>query len=69
MRFFNERFSFLVVLATVVFVFKVQGAQPDLVNFGVDVRPLLSHYCVQCHGPDEEHRKADLQLHTQEGLF
>ena len=69
MHFFNERFSFLVVLATVVFVFKVQGAQPDLVSFGVDVRPLLSHYCVQCHGPDEEHRKADLQLHTQEGLF
>ncbi len=69
MHFFNRNFAFLVALVAVVVGFKVQGAQPDEVSFGVDVRPLLSNYCVQCHGPDEENRKADLQLHTQEGLF
>ena len=69
MHFFNERHAVLVALIAVFALLKAQGAQPDEVSFGVDVRPLLSNYCVQCHGPDEENRKADLELHTQEGLF
>ena len=34
----------------------------DLVRFSQDVRPLLSKKCFQCHGPDEQERKAGLRL-------
>lgn len=31
-------------------------------SFNADVRPLLSNHCIFCHGPDPEHRQADLRL-------
>ena len=48
---------------------EAHGASPGEVRFGVEVRPLLSHHCVQCHGPDEAHREAKLRLDTEDGLF
>lgn len=32
------------------------------ISFSGDVRPILAEYCVQCHGPDELQRQADLRL-------
>ncbi|MGV3486460.1 MAG: PSD1 and planctomycete cytochrome C domain-containing protein [Planctomycetaceae bacterium] len=32
------------------------------IRFSSEVRPILAEYCVQCHGPDEQHRQADLRL-------
>ncbi|XOV72518.1 MAG: PSD1 and planctomycete cytochrome C domain-containing protein [Verrucomicrobiota bacterium] len=38
-------------------------------SFSSDIRPLISKYCVSCHGPDKAQREADLRLDTREGAY
>ena len=35
---------------------------PAKIEFNRDVRPILSDNCFYCHGPDKNHREADLRL-------
>lgn len=44
-----------------------QATKPTEVNFGRDVKPILSGHCFKCHGPDASKAAAGLRLDSFEG--
>ncbi|MFO0820670.1 MAG: PSD1 and planctomycete cytochrome C domain-containing protein [Pirellulales bacterium] len=42
---------------------------PEKIDFNRDVRPILADNCFACHGPDANHRKADLRLDLREAAI
>ncbi|MSU53143.1 MAG: hypothetical protein EXS41_07085, partial [Opitutaceae bacterium] len=62
---FGNLFRFVVLaLGTTV-----ASASAAPVDYGRDVRPILSDKCYHCHGPDESGRKAKLRFDTRDGAF
>lgn len=61
---------FSVVLLTTLPIALVSGSDaiPETIDFNRDVRPILSDNCYFCHGPDENHRKADLRIDVREAV-
>ncbi len=40
---------------------------PAVVDYNFHIKPIISDRCYACHGPDDEARQADLQLHEEDG--
>ncbi len=62
-----DRF-FPLLIAASLFVSATGTVDAADVDFGRDIRPILSDHCFACHGPDEAERAADLRLDMAEGL-
>ena len=42
---------------------------PEVIDFALHVRPILSDRCYKCHGPDANQRKAGLRFDTEDGPY
>ena len=45
------------------------AADEPPIDFGQDIKPLLSDRCFLCHGPDADTREADLRLDSADAIF
>jgi len=45
----------------------VRAGEP--IDYNRDIRPILSDRCFACHGPDKNHRKADLRLDVRDAAL
>ncbi|MDZ4685779.1 MAG: PSD1 and planctomycete cytochrome C domain-containing protein [Planctomycetaceae bacterium] len=60
--------SFRLLLVPALLIGANSVAADGTVDFNRDIRPILSNNCFQCHGPDEQERKAELRLDTAAGI-
>src|SRR5688572_9546877 len=42
---------------------------PDIVDYNLHIRPILSDRCFKCHGPDASKREAQLRLDIADSAF
>src|ERR1041385_406431 len=57
------------VVALAVFSGQLSSVRGGTIDFDRDIQPVFSDHCYQCHGPDENARKAKLRLDIKEGAF
>ena len=57
-------------IAIILFILLADGAfAAEPVDFSRDVLPILSDNCLQCHGPDQKSREADLRLDEKDSTL
>ncbi len=59
--------SKLTIGALLLATLGVRSEAADAVSFLTEVRPIIEHACVRCHGPEKS--KGDFQMHTRELLL
>ncbi|WP_209332293.1 DUF1553 domain-containing protein [Lunatimonas salinarum] len=42
---------------------------PEIVDYNLHIKPILSDRCFACHGPDKNNQEAGLFLHASQGAF
>ena len=63
------RYTLYIACAGAILLASLPGQSETPLRFDRDIRPILSDACFQCHGPDNNHRKAGIRLDTQEGIL
>jgi hypothetical protein len=53
----------------VVLLGSIDSFSAEDIQFNRDIRPILADRCLQCHGPDQARRKANLRLDDERSVF
>jgi hypothetical protein len=67
--FFTNQFGHACLFVALWLCHFVPGVGAAEIEFNRDIRPLLSDKCLVCHGPDANHRQADLRLDVREAAI